>query len=167
MLKAFVAIAVRLTGLYMLIAFGWKVPLLIYSSLSAVTVLPTPVIAHGASSTVLVLSTLIALLFVFIPHRFATWIMFGIPVTGEKTAVSFEELQHVIFSGVGLFYIVKGTVNLHSAAVILLGSDGEMADMHLWYLFSPTLELAAGLLIFLGARGIKRLLKLLRGAAVK
>ena len=161
MLKAFVAVVIRLTGIYMLVTFGWKVPLLLYTSLSTATV------AEGTSSAVLILLTLIALLFVFTPQRFAAWVMIGIPSSEAKEAVSFDELQQVIFSGVGLFFVVLGATHLYTAAGILLGSRGRISDLDIWYFFSPALELIVGLLLFFGAQGVRGMIARLRRAGVK
>ncbi len=161
MLKAFVAVIIRLTGIYMLVAFGWKVPLLLYTSLSTATV------AEGASSAILILLTLAALLFVFIPQRFTAWIMIGIPSDEVKEVVSFGDLQHVIFSGVGLFFVALGATHLYAAAGILLGSTGQVSEHQVWYLFSPVLEVVVGLLMLFGVQGVRGMIVGLRKAGVK
>ena len=93
-------------------------------------------------------------------------------IVGEPFAAGteFERLlQPILFAGIGLYYLVRGLIDVAYYLSLRVFDDGEYGDLRLFAnpdysagFISTLVELAAGGALVLGSRGMSRLVTRLR-----
>ncbi len=155
-MDAFVAVVIRLAGIYMLVMFGWKVPILLYQSISM------PSAFQNTQSYILLLLTLLALILVCFPQKIARWVMAGIDHSAQKVSLSFDELQHALFSAVGLIFIVLASIHLFSLSEMIIRWGDRTEGLSGVQFIVPFLKLLVGFFLLFGARGLRGVLARIR-----
>ncbi|MEP3483832.1 MAG: hypothetical protein ABJP25_05440 [Sneathiella sp.] len=140
----------------MLAVFGWKIPILLYQSISL------PTVFQNTQSYILLLLTMLALVLVCLPQKMARWAMVGIDHPEKKVALSFDELQHALFSAVGLIFIVLASVQLFSLSEIAIRWEDGIEGGAINYFIAPLCKLLVGLFLLFGAQSLRGLLARLR-----
>lgn len=106
------------------------------------------------------------------------WVLLAFPasstrvIVGEPFAVGTELerlLQPVVFAGIGLFYLVRGLIDVAYYFALRVFDDGQYGDFRLFAnpdysagFVSTLVELAAGVALILGSRGMSRLVTSIR-----
>lgn len=110
----------------------------------------------------------LGLLMIAKPSQFSRWILQDGTHLTEATGWSLEELQAVLFSVLGLYFMVITVTDLYGWLRIFSNFSGNVRSVHwpatsdLAFMATTTLKLAVGVWLLLGARGVAAVIQRLR-----
>lgn len=152
MVQSIVAVFLRLSGLYILLNLGWH---LVYLFSKANEIKTAAQIMPMLNLTAIVV---LALVLLCIPMKIAKLILIGIPTSSETTKLSFDDIQHLLFSAIGCFFVVLAVSNLVGITTIALRFE------NIGVFIPDVVKLAVGLWLLFGAKGLRGILRKFRTA---